>query len=364
VRNSTLRNLLFTLPLANVLAQTPALQTNVVYVCTDGQSFKVFSCDSAAPNGVCDFQNYKNGQAFQRGQALRQQLASLVPAKCHAQSAAEAQSDPHRGEIPAQVPAKAPAVAQPRATAVAQNGATPAAAPRAATAPLAAPGNGQTGVGGFKVGDTVKINTAFGWMEAKVMQVNGASYYVHATSGADVWKPYPSEVRRIGPLNAEDRAHGLYDLHDRVQVRFEGKWVDSEVVTTFALGDRYEVKLPGDRTGYATPQDMRFVSVAPPPAVTKAGVAPKPGFTSCAGKIEGRYGSSNGGPGPRIVFQAGKAMVDDVLSQEQRECWTNGSQLILRLVGDATNGGQDITFDINKDGTLDSPLFGELKKKN
>ena len=202
---------------------------NVVYVCTDGQSFKVSSCDSAANGGVCDFQNYKNGQAFQRGKALRVQLAALVPAKCHVQTAAEAQADPHRGEIPAPAPAKAPAVVQ--------RGGTAVAAP-------AAPGNAQTGIGGFKVGDTVKINTAFGWMEAKVLQVNGASYYVHATSGADVWKPYPSEVRRIGPLNAEDRAHGLYDLHDRVQVRFEGKWVDSEVVTTFALGDRYEVTLP------------------------------------------------------------------------------------------------------------------------
>src|SRR5579862_6982834 len=193
---STLRGLLFTVPLASVLAQTPALQMNVVYVCTDGQSFKVFSCDSAS--NVCDFQNYKNGQAFQRGQELRVQLASLVPAKCHVQTAAEAQTDPHRGEIPVQVPAKAPAAAQRGAT---------AAAASAAPGP-ASPGNAQAGIGGFKVGDTVKINTAFGWMEAKVLQVNGASYFVHSTSGADVWKPYPSEVRRIGPLNAEDRAHG------------------------------------------------------------------------------------------------------------------------------------------------------------
>src|SRR5579863_1928547 len=114
---STLRGLLFTVPLAGVLAQTPALQMNVVYVCSDGQSFKVFSCDSAS--NVCDFQNYKNGQAFQRGQALRQQLATLVPAKCHVQTAAEAQADPHRGEIPAKAPAAA------------QRGATPGAAPAA-----------------------------------------------------------------------------------------------------------------------------------------------------------------------------------------------------------------------------------------
>src|SRR5579864_2926406 len=97
MRRLTLRSLLFAVPLAGVLAQTPALQTNVVYVCSDGQSFKVFSCDNT--NGACDYQNYKNGMAFQRGQALRVQLAALIPAKCHAQTPAEAQADPHRGEI-------------------------------------------------------------------------------------------------------------------------------------------------------------------------------------------------------------------------------------------------------------------------
>src|SRR5271157_1886306 len=92
-----LRCLLLAVP-AVAFAQTPALQINVVYVCTDGQSFKVFSCNDTT--GACDYQNYKKGQAYQRGEALRVQLASLVPAKCHAQTAAEAQADPHRGEIP------------------------------------------------------------------------------------------------------------------------------------------------------------------------------------------------------------------------------------------------------------------------
>ena len=72
----------------SALAQAPALQLNVVYVCTDGQSFKVFSCNDAT--GACDYQNYKKGQAFQRGEALRVQLAALLPAKCHAQTPAEA----------------------------------------------------------------------------------------------------------------------------------------------------------------------------------------------------------------------------------------------------------------------------------
>ena len=85
MRTYALRCLLLTLPMSSALAQTPALQMNVVYVCTDGQSFKIFSCDSTT--GACDYQNYKKGQAYQRGEALRVQLAALLPAKCHAQSA-------------------------------------------------------------------------------------------------------------------------------------------------------------------------------------------------------------------------------------------------------------------------------------
>ena len=59
------RFLLLIAPIAGILAQTPDLQMNVVYVCTDGQSFTVFSCDKTT--GACDYQNYKNGQAFRRG---------------------------------------------------------------------------------------------------------------------------------------------------------------------------------------------------------------------------------------------------------------------------------------------------------
>ena len=318
----TLRSLAFVVPMANLLAQAPTIQINTMYQCAPGKTFKVLSCAGNAATDACDVQLYTNGQADQRSSGPRQQVMVLVSA-CHLQSAAEA-----------------------------KGGAAPAPATTAA------------GVGGFKVGDTVQINTAFGWANAKVLQVNGANYYVHAETGADVWKPYPSELRRIGPLNAEDHAHGLYDLHDRVQVLFDGKWVDSEVITTRALGNEYEVTLPGNRTVWAPTQNLRFVSVAPPKPVTKAGVPPKPGFTSCAGKIEGRYGLSNGGPGPRIVFQAGKASIDSPLGAEERECWISGSQIILRLVGDILNGGQDLTFDLNKDGTIDSTEFGEFKKRN
>src|SRR5271167_2143227 len=80
MRTFTLVGLFLAMPMTSVLAQTPQLQTNVVYVCKDGQSFKIFSCDNTT--GACDYQNYKNGQAYQRGEALRVQLAVLLPAKC------------------------------------------------------------------------------------------------------------------------------------------------------------------------------------------------------------------------------------------------------------------------------------------
>src|SRR3984885_12011881 len=137
MRKSCLGILLFAMPMASVLAQTPSLEMNVVYVCTDGQSFKVFSCDNTT--GACDYQNYKKGQAYQRGEALRAQLTALLPAKCHVQTPAEAQADPHRGEIP-----HAPSPFRARAS-VGSNGSGSAAA-----------GNLQNGPGGFKVGDTVR----------------------------------------------------------------------------------------------------------------------------------------------------------------------------------------------------------------
>jgi hypothetical protein len=86
---------------------------------------------------------------------------------------------------------------------------------------------------------------------------------------------------------------------------------------------------------------------------------PKPGFASCAGKIEGRYGSSLGAP-VSIVFRSGKATLKDPGGgAEEMECWLSGKSLILR---DPQLPNEDMPIDINDDGTLDTPL-GELKKK-
>src|SRR6185369_452267 len=92
------------------LAQTPALQIGAMYQCAPTQILKVLSCNADA----CEAQIYAGGQPAQRVQTTRQKLMALL-ATCHVQTPQEAQ-----------------------------------AAARTATQPDA---------NGFKVGDTVQINT-------------------------------------------------------------------------------------------------------------------------------------------------------------------------------------------------------------
>jgi len=69
MRTSPLKTLLLLVPMASVLAQTPALQMNAIYVCTDGQSFKVFSCNDST--GACDYQNYRTGRRTREARRSR-----------------------------------------------------------------------------------------------------------------------------------------------------------------------------------------------------------------------------------------------------------------------------------------------------
>ena len=211
---------------------------------------------------------------------------------------------------------------------------------------------------GFKIGDTVNINTAFGWMEAKILKANGDSYFVHAQNGAEVSKPYPSELRRIGPIDEIDRAHGLYALHDKVSVHVDGHWEDGEVV--MEMGREYQVTLARDRSAWAGPENLRFISVQQKPAAPVAGQPPQPGMMSCAGKVEGRYSSTQIGAFT-VVFRKGRAQVKMYGDGDQEmECWTNGKKIILRNPG---KPDEDMPIDINDDGTLDTPM-GEIKRKS
>ena len=336
---------------AGALAQTPKLDLNVVYVCTDGQSFKVFSCSDTT--GACDYQNYKKGQAYQRGEALRVQLAALIPAKCHAQTPAEAQADPHRGEI---APAPSPFPARPSANAGSNR-------PPAATAAV----NAQTGpgAGGFKVGDRVRV-LVDGWQEATIIQAHGSSYVVHLPNGVEVAKIWPTEVRRLGKLTGEDHAMGQYDLHDRVQVLVNGKWMEGEVRGQSL--NMYHIKVPGVDTGFGsdvvdtTAQNIRVSTTShpPPPAQRAAGEAPKPGLTSCTGKYEGRWEHVSGMGGMTVIFRSGKVTVTGGLGGDDHfDCFLGDGKLLLYKPGSFRP--ESFGFEINNDGTLQTPL-GAIKK--
>jgi hypothetical protein len=220
-------------------------------------------------------------------------------------------------------------------------------------------GAAQADINGFKIGDTVQVDTAFGWTDAQIVFGNGNEYRVRIPTGTVVSKTYPAELHRKGSYTDRDHAVGLYDLHDRVQVNVQGKWIDGEVITTRGL--EYQVQLPGDRSVWASGANIRFVAAKAAPVAAKGGVPPKPGFASCAGKIEGRYASTGGFGNFQIVFRSGKASITAGIGDDEvLECWTAGDKIILHKPGESA--ATDMPIDINLDGSLQTPL-GEIKKK-
>ena len=225
-RNAILKVLLWTATVGLLPAQTPTLQMGTVYVCPSVQALmKVYSCAGPAATDMCDVQT-ANARGNVRGKATRQQVMTLL-ALCRPQTAVEAQ-----------------------------------AAGKAASAAPASGSRPASGAGGFKVGDDVQILTAGGWMTAKVLQVNGNAYFVHAENGGDVQKTYPAELRRIGKLTAEDHAAGQWELHDKVQVTVNGKVMEGEI--SGYTGNDFDVRVPGG-TVHTNVQNLRM-STAPPPA--------------------------------------------------------------------------------------------------
>ena len=224
-----------------------------------------------------------------------------------------------------------------------------------ATAPPGT-GTGQSQGGGYRVGDKVQVNTGFGWVTAQILKIDGNRYYVHTGAG-DIWKYYPAEVRGATPT-AQDRANGHYQLHDRVQVHVDGGWESGEIVTT--MGQEYQIKLAGNRETWATPENMRYAgSAAAARPATQGGVPPRPGMTSCAGKIEGRYSNSGGLGSVTIVFRSGKATLADPSGEgEVLECWMRGDKIILHKPGQSN---LDMPISINRVVTVDNPL-GERRK--
>lgn len=208
---------------------------------------------------------------------------------------------------------------------------------------------------GIKPGDTVNVATGQGFVLGVVRGVEGHLFNVRVINGPEVVKRYPAEVRRRGKPTAYDHANGIYEVDDRVQVLYEGKWIDSRIIT--GMGMEYQVALPGNMQVWAKPDQIRFVSEAPPKDVAKAGKPPRPGLVSCAGKIEGRYAAD--GPTPvQMTFRSGKVTLSMMGDNQTGDCWTGDGKVVITLPGE--EGAMEL--DINDDGSLQSP-FGELKKK-
>ena len=328
-----LKGLLFVAPMASLLAQTPALQMNVIYQCPAVQAtLQVYSCTGPAAGDSCDVQTAPQGRPPMRGKSPRQQVMALLGI-CHPQTPAEAQAAARGGAAPA----------NPNANQAANSGAV--------------------GPGGFKAGDRVRI-LADGWQEARVLQVRGNSYFVQLDNGIQVAKFWPMEVRRIGQLTAADHAAGQYDNHDRVQVQIGGGWHEGEIQGQ--QGNMYNIKVPGYRGDFGTdmygttPENIRM-STTPVvvPAKRAAGQSPKAGLVSCGSKYDGRWESTSGFGGLRFVFRSGKVtMTEGVGEGMVLDCFMGGGQVFLYEPGSFTEG---TTLEVNNDGTLQTPL-GTIKK--
>ena len=207
----------------------------------------------------------------------------------------------------------------------------------------------------IKPGDTVNVATGQGFVLAVVRQRDGHVFNVQVINGPEVLKRYPAELRRRGKSNAYDHANGVYDNGDRIQVRYEGKWIDSRVIQS--MGMEYQVALPGNMAAWAKPDQIKYVGPPPEEAVAKAGQPPKPGLVSCAGKVEGRYAADGAVP-MQMTFRSGKVTISIMGENQTGECWFGEGKLYLVIPGE--DGMMEL--DLNDDGSLQAP-FGELKKK-
>jgi len=180
----------------------------------------------------------------------------------------------------------------------------------------------------------------------KVLQHPGTVPQAHFAVGDTVRVPYLAGTVMSGRIM---KVNGGYCEIDSSQSGFTGWNKCSELNGGAAPA--------GAQGGAAAPAAQSAAQSAAPAAST--GKPPKPGFTPCAGKIEGRYGSSGGIP-LSIVFRSGKATLKDPGGGgEEMECWISGKSILLH---GSQSGIPDLPIDINDDGTLDTPM-GEIRKK-
>jgi hypothetical protein len=160
-----------------------------------------------------------------------------------------------------------------------------------------------------------------------VLQRSGSAARSSFAVGEVVRVPYLAGTVMTGRIL---KTNGAYCEVDASQSGFTGWNLCSEL-------SRNEPRAASQSTAAAKPQDR----------------------VSCAGKVEGRYSTPAGQGGLNITFHSGSATVrGPLVGEEEAECWISGKRLILHSPKEA----EDLSFDINDDGTLDTP-FGELKKK-
>ena len=202
------------------------------YQCTDRHmSLKIIHCSNGNP-ALCDVQRYKDGVAEPLVRVPSGNANELLR-QCIGSGARQAGSISHSAD------------ASPAARIVDANG--------------------------FRIGDSVSVIAAGGAYPATVLRADGSSYLVRPGPGIEVWKIYPKELRRIGALTEIDKAHGLFALHETVEVYVEGDWIEGEIIAE--MGMEYEIALPGNRTISAAAQRMRRISFEQhPPA---PGAAPR-----------------------------------------------------------------------------------------
>lgn len=164
-------------------------------------------------------------------------------------------------------------------------------------------------------------------------------------TGDSTSHPAPSQPAPSRPAKTSPR----FKVGDTVEVLLFGEWTKGQLLAIHR--QQYNVQLPDGAKYWMSATQVR--KVMPP---TPSGQPPKPGLTSCSGKMDGKYSSPSGFPS--IVFHSGKASVQ---GDDEVECWMGGGKIYLHSTG--TRADQDFVMGIKSDGTLDTPL-GEIRKKD
>ena len=191
----------------------------------------------------------------------------------------------------------------------------------------------------------IKILSCAGEADDSICEVQSYTRSEPGTRRQSTRKAILISLQHCHPVHAPSNA---FKPGDSLEVFLFGEWTKSELLSVD--GGQYNVRV-SDGAKYWLPANQIRKAGSPAPA----GQPPRPGLTSCAGKIDGTYSSPSGFP--TLAFHSGKASIE---GDEPVECWTAGEKIYLHTPGAPAE--QDFVMGINTDGTLDTPL-GEIHKK-